>query len=120
MKILSIIIPAYNSELYLDKCINSLLSDAVINKLDIIIVDDGSTDQTAVIADSYRDKYPNSISVIHQENSGHGGAVNAGCAQAVGKYLKVLDADDTFVTDNLVEYINALNEIESDAVLTHY
>lgn len=120
MKILSIIIPAYNSELYLDKCINSLLSDAVINKLDIIIVDDGSTDQTAVIADSYGDKYPNSISVIHQANSGHGGAVNAGCAQAVGKYLKVLDADDTFVTENLVEFISALNEIDSDVVLTHY
>ena len=78
MKILSFIIPAYNSEQYLDKCVRSMLAPEVLDKLDIIIVNDGSTDATAAVAEKYCAAYPDSVRLISQENKGHGGALNTG------------------------------------------
>ena len=120
MKVLSIIIPAYNSAAFLDKGISSLLHDEMLEKLDIIIVNDGSSDETAAIAQKYCDRYPDSIRLISQENRGHGGALNTGCNAAVGKYLKAIDADDWVVTDNLPEFVARLENCDSDVVLTHY
>ena len=120
MKVLSIIIPAYNSEQFLDKCVSSFLAPEVLDKLDIIIVNDGSTDNTVETAEKYCAKYPDSIRLISQENKGHGGALNTGCAAAVGKYLKVIDADDWVETENLPEFIRLLENCESDVVLTHH
>lgn len=120
MKVLSIIIPAYNSEKFLDKCVSSLLAPEVLDRLDIIIVNDGSTDDTAEVAEKYCAKYPDSVRLISQENKGHGGALNTGCAAAVGKYLKVIDADDWVETENLPEFIRLLESCESDVVLTHH
>ena len=98
MKILSFIIPSYNSERFLDKCIGSMLSEQVLDALDIIVVNDGSKDGTVEVAQKYCDAYPDSVRLISQENKGHGGALNTGCAAAVGKYLKVIDADDWVAT----------------------
>ena len=120
MKVLSLIVPAYNSAYFLDKGISSFLCPEVLNKLDIIIVDDGSTDRTAEIAGTYCRKFPESVRLIRQENKGHGGAVNTGCVAAVGKYLKVIDADDWILTENLPEFIRLLENCDSDVVLTHY
>ena len=120
MKVLSIIIPAYNSAAFLDKGISSLLHEDVLEKLDIIIVNDGSSDETAAIAQKYCDRYSQSIRLISQENRGHGGALNTGCAAAAGKYLKVVDADDWVETENLPEFISRLERCDSDVVLTHY
>ncbi len=120
MKVLSIIIPAYNSEQFLDKCVSSFLAPEVLDKLDIIIVNDGSTDNTVETAEKYCAKYPDSIRLISQENKGHGGALNTGCAAAVGKYLKVIDADDWVETENLPGFIRLLENCESDVVLTHH
>ena len=120
MKVLSIIIPAYNSEQFLDKCVSSLLAPEVLDRLDIIIVNDGSTDKTVETAEKYCAKCPDSIRLISQENKGHGGALNTGCAAAVGKYLKVIDADDWVETKNLPEFIQLLENCESDVVLTHH
>jgi len=120
VKVLSIIIPSYNSENYLDKAILSMLHPEVLDKLDIIVVNDGSTDKTAEVAEKYCQKYPNSIHLISQENKGHGGALNTGCAAAVGKYLKVIDADDWMETENLSKFVQLLEECESDVVLTHH
>ncbi|MDY5578099.1 MAG: glycosyltransferase family 2 protein [Lachnospiraceae bacterium] len=119
-KILSIIIPAYNCEKYLDKGLDSLIVETVIDKLDIIIVNDGSSDQTETIAKKYCELYPESIRVISQKNKGHGGALNTGCEAAKGKYLKVIDADDWVESKNLPEFIKKLEECESDVVLTHH
>ena len=120
MKVLSFIIPAYNSQKYLDKCINSLLAKSVLNDIEIIVVNDGSTDNTESIALGYCDKYPETVKLISQENKGHGGALNTGCAEATGKYLKVIDADDWVETKNLPTFIDSLKNCDSDVVLTHH
>ncbi len=119
MKILSFIIPSYNCEKFLEKCVSSFLDTNVLYKLDIIIVDDGSTDSTAEIADGFVARFPNSVRAIHQPNRGHGGAINAGAAVAEGKYLKVIDADDWVETQNLPAFIDKLEHIDSDVILTH-
>ena len=120
MKILSFIIPSYNSQQFLDKCIPSMLVPEVLSKIEIIVVNDGSTDTTAAAAAKYCEQYPDTVRLISQENKGHGGALNTGCAAAVGKYLKVIDADDWVVSENLPAFINALEQCESDVVLTHH
>lgn len=92
MKLLSIAIPCYNSEAYMRKCVESLLPGG--EDVEILLVDDGSTDATGAIADEYEAKYPGIIKAIHQENGGHGSAVNAGLEHASGLYFKVVDSDD--------------------------
>jgi len=120
MKILSLIIPSYNCEQYLDKCILSFVDGKIMDKLDIIIVNDGSSDTTEAIARRYCQLYPESVRLISQENRGHGGALNTGCAAARGKYLKVIDADDWVETENLADFVEQLEICQSDVVLTHY
>lgn len=93
MKLLSIAVPCYNSAAYMGKCIESLLAGG--DEVEILIVDDGSTkDDTARIADEYEKNYPGICRAIHQENGGHGEAVNTGLRNASGVYFKVVDSDD--------------------------
>ncbi len=93
MKLLSIAVPCYNSAAYMSKCIESLLAGG--DEVEILIVDDGSTkDDTARIADEYEKNYPGICRAIHQENGGHGEAVNTGLRNASGVYFKVVDSDD--------------------------
>ncbi len=92
MKLLSIAIPCYNSEEYMEKCIKSLLPGG--EDVEILVVDDGSKDMTPEIADAYEKKYPGIVRAIHQENGGHGAAVNAGIQNATGLFFKVVDSDD--------------------------
>ena len=93
MKLLSIAVPCYNSAAYMRHCIDTLLTGG--DQVEILIVDDGSTkDDTAAIADEYEARYPGICRAIHQENAGHGGAVNAGLRAATGIYFKVVDSDD--------------------------
>lgn len=120
MKILTFVIPAYNSESFLHKCLDSMLVPELLEKLEILVVNDGSTDRTAEIAEGYCVRYPDTVRLISQENKGHGGALNTGCAAATGKYLKVIDADDWVETGNLPELIRLLEGCGSDVVLTHY
>ena len=120
MKVLTFVIPAYNSETFLDKGIPTMLLPEIMDKLEIIIVNDGSTDGTAQAAEKYCAQYPDTVRLISQVNKGHGGALNTGCAAAQGKFVKVIDADDWVVTENLPAFIEALEHCESDVVLTHY
>ncbi len=93
MKLLSIAIPCYNSAAYMENCIKSLLPGG--DEVEILIVDDGSQkDNTAEIADQYESQYPGICRAIHQENGGHGAAVNAGLKAATGVFFKVVDSDD--------------------------
>ena len=120
MKILTFVIPAYNSEKYLDKCLTSMLKPELLDEIEIIVVNDGSKDRTPEIAATYCEKYPDTVRLTNQENKGHGGALNAGCAAATGKYLKVIDADDWVDTESLPSFIQQLSMCESEVVLTLY
>lgn len=107
MKLLSVAIPCYNSENYMRHCIDSLLIGG--DEVEIIIVDDGSTkDRTAEIADEYERKHPGICRAIHQENGGHGEAVNTGLSNAEGVFFKVVDSDDWVDADAYREVLRTL------------
>ncbi len=92
-KILSVIVPCYNSAAYMEHCIETLLCAG--QDIEILIIDDGSVkDNTAEIADRLEREHEGIVRAIHQENKGHGGAVNTGIENAVGTYIKVVDSDD--------------------------
>lgn len=110
MKLLTFAIPCYNSESYMEHCIESLLPGG--EDVEILIVDDGSTkDRTAEIADAYEKKYPGIVRAIHQENGGHGEAVNAGIRNATGLYFKVVDSDDWVDYDSYMKILAKLKEL---------
>ncbi|MBO6046489.1 MAG: glycosyltransferase family 2 protein [Erysipelotrichaceae bacterium] len=112
MKTLTVAIPCYNSEAYMDKAIESIL--ICRDDVEILIVDDGSKDRTAEIGDAYAEKYPDTIRCIHQENGGHGEAVNTGIKNATGRYFKVLDSDDWFDQTALIKVVTTLKSLEED------
>lgn len=120
MKILSFIIPSYNCSTFLEKCVRSMVRPELLDQLEIIIVNDGSVDDTASVAEQFVKEFPATVRLINQENKGHGGALNTGCAAAQGKYLKVIDADDWVETDNLPAFLTFLQGCDSDVVLTHH
>ena len=109
MKLLSIGIPSYNSEGFMRKCIESLLPGG--EEVEIIIVNDGSKDGTAAIADEYAAKYPTIVKAVHQENGGHGEAVNAGLRNATGLYYKVVDSDDWVNEEAYLAILKKLAEL---------
>jgi glycosyltransferase involved in cell wall biosynthesis len=92
MKILTIVVPCYNSQDYIRRCINSLLSGD--STVEILIIDDGSSDDTATISDEYAKQHPGIIKVIHQVNGGHGAAIGTGIWNASGVFIKIVDSDD--------------------------
>ena len=112
MKLLTVTIPSYNSEDYMENAVKSLLGSR--DDVEIIIVDDGSTDRTGAIGDALEEEYPDVIRCIHQENGGHGEAVNTGIRYATGQYFKVLDSDDWFDPDALKQVIRTLKSFEAD------
>lgn len=109
MKLLSIAIPCYNSQAYMEKCVESLLVGG--EDVEILIVDDGSSDGTAQIADAYAQKYPTIVKAIHQENGGHGEAVNTGIRNATGLYFKVVDSDDWVNKEAYESILKTLEEL---------
>lgn len=104
MKLITFTVPCYNSAEYMDRCIETLLPAG--EEAEIILVDDGSTDDTGKIADAYAEKYPAIVRVIHQENGGHGEGVNQGIRHARGLYFKVVDSDD-WLDDGALEKVMA-------------
>lgn len=123
MKLITFTVPCYNSQAYMRKCINGLLNGG--DDVEIILVDDGSVDDTGKIADEYAQKFPNIIKVIHQENGGHGEGVNQGLINASGLYYKVVDSDDwvdqkslEIVLEKLREFAAANNLV--DMLITNY
>lgn len=123
MKLITFAIPSYNSQDYMAKCIESLLPGG--DDVEILVVDDGSTDRTAEIADEYEKKYPGIVRAIHQENGGHGEAVNAGLRNATGKYYKVVDSDDWVDEGAYRQVLSTLKQLERsdeeiDMLLTNY
>ena len=106
MKLITFTVPCYNSAAYMDRCVETLLPAG--EEAEIILVDDGSKDDTGKIADAYAEKYPTIVRVIHQENGGHGEGVNQGIRNATGVYFKVVDSDDWLDTDALQQVLAEL------------
>lgn len=106
MKLLSVAIPCYNSQDYMRKCIESVLKGG--DEVEIIIIDDGSKDDTGKIADEYADKYKEIVKVIHQPNGGHGEGVNQGVLNSTGLYFKVVDSDDWLNEDALAKLLSRI------------
>ena len=121
MKLLTITVPCYNSRDYMEKCIDSLLAGG--DRVEILIINDGSTDTTGQIADSYAQRYPSIVRVIHQENGGHGEGINQGLTHATGLYFKVVDSDDC-LSEDLPAFLDLLESYESqggvDLLTTNY
>lgn len=126
-KIITFVVPCYNSEAYMDTCVSSLLAcDDGTGDIEVIIVDDGSTkDGTARKADEWAALRPDMVTAIHKENGGHGSAVNAGLKAAHGFYFKVVDSDDWLDKDaasRVIPYLREQREREdpTDLVVTNY
>ena len=116
-KLLSIVIPVYKVEKFINKCLDSLiLPKEQMVLLDVVVINDGTPDNSAILAKEYEKKYPGIVRVIDQENRGHGGAWNHGTELAIGKYLFYLDSDDWFETSELSKLITYLDDVDVDMV----
>lgn len=123
MKLLTVAIPCYNSQDYMEKSIRSALTGG--DRVEVIVVDDGSKDNTLKIAKKYQEKFPYIVKVVHQENGGHGEAVNTGIKNATGLYFKVLDSDDCLGKKALAEVLDLLEDMVSkdaglDMLITNF
>lgn len=119
-KILSVIVPSYNVENYLEDCLESFVNSQVMEDIEVLIINDGSTDSTAEIAERYERKFSETYRLITKENGGHGSGINTGIAEASGKYFKVVDGDDWVDTRNFIKLVNVLKETDADIVATNY
>lgn len=119
-KVLTIVVPSYNVEQYLNQTLDSFVDERVLEDIEVLIVDDGSKDKTAAIGKQYEAQYPGSFRVISKENGGHGSTINKGIETGTGKYFKVVDGDDWVDTDGLAELVQKLKACEEDYIITKY
>lgn len=119
-KLLTIVVPAYNAEGYLDRCLSSLLVPEIIGKVEVLIVNDGSTDSTLEIARGYELKHPNFFYVINKDNGNYGSVMNVSLKVSKGKYFKTLDSDDWYDKNALIQYVSELNETDADIIMNNY
>ena len=119
-KLLTVVIPAYNAQKFLGKCLDSLLRAGQYKEMELLVVDDGSADKTAEIAKSYEQHYKGIVRVLSKENGGHGSAINLGIREARGKYFRVVDSDDTVNPLAYRAFLKELKGIDSDLVITPF
>jgi len=119
IKLLSIVVPSYNSQDYLRHCLDTVVLGG--QEVEVIVVDDGSTDSTAEIAREYCGRFPGIVRLEQKENGGHGSAVNRGLEVATGTYFKVVDSDDWLDTADYMSVLSLLRSIGSvDLLITNY
>ena len=121
-KVLTIAVAAYNVAPYIAQCLDSFVDEKLLPALDIVVIDDGSTDATARIVKKYINRFPESFRLVSQENGGYGAAVNHALALAQGEYFKTVDGDDWVDTKELLTVVCYLmdNRERSDVVVTDY
>ena len=119
-KTLSFVVPAYNVEPYIETCLDSFLCGEVLDQIEVIVVNDGSSDRTAEIVEGYVKKWPEVFRLHSQENGGHGAALNTGITLVTGKYFKVIDSDDWVIAANIPPLISRLAVCTADIILTPY
>lgn len=120
MKILTISLAAYNVEKYLERALSKLADDRFVDCLEVLIINDGSKDRTGEIAAKYEALYPKIFKYINKNNGGHGSTINTGIKLAQGKYFRILDGDDFFDKDALMEFLNRLKICDEDMVVSDY
>lgn len=119
-KVLTVVVPTYNMERYLGYCLDSLCVDEGMDDLEVLVVNDGSRDASPAIARRYEERYPRTFRVIDKENGNYGSCVNRGLAEARGKYIKILDADDSFDPSNFGRFVAFLKATDADLVLSDF
>lgn len=119
-KILSIGIPSYNMEQFINRCLDTLLHPAILDLIEILVIDDGSKDKTAELANYYAEIFPETVKVISKTNGGHGSCINSTISNATGKYTKLLDSDDFLDSTELVKHILYLVSTDADMIVTNY
>ena len=119
-KLLTISIAAYNVERYIANTLGSLIKSRYIDELEVLVIDDGSNDNTCKIANEYEKKYPNTIKVVHKKNGGYGSTVNYSLSVATGKYFKLLDGDDFFDNDGLDKLVDEIRISNVDVIFNAY
>ena len=121
-KLLTVVVPSYNVSATLRQTVESMLvpDESLRKKLDILIVNDGSTDDTRLLADALARDEAGVVRVWNKENGGHGSTINVGIEQAWGKYLKIVDGDDWLDTAALEKYLRILDQTDADVVATDF
>ncbi len=120
-KILTIVIPTYNMQDYLRRCLDSLIvPEEQMKHLEVLVINDGSKDKSSAIAHEYQEKYPDTFRVIDKENGNYGSCVNRGLKEATGKYFRILDADDWFDTDALCDVLKKMQSLDVDVIYTAF
>lgn len=114
MILLTIAVPSYNAEDYLDRCLSSMADPRFEGRLEVVVVNDGSVDRTAEIAEGFVSRYPKIFRLISKANGGHGSAVNTGLDEAKGEYFRIVDADDWVCTDALAALLDAMETAAPD------
>lgn len=120
MKILTISVAGYNIEKYIDKLMKSIEESKVIDKLEVLIINDGSMDNTIDKAKYYEKLYPNNVRLIDKKNGGHGSTINTGILNATCKYFKAIDGDDWFDSNGLKDTVFLLEKIDSDLIINDF
>ena len=119
-KLLTVVVPAYNVERYLDQCLGSFVECPAREELEVLVIDDGATDGSLEIAQRYRFQHPDLFRVFHKENGGHGSVINFGVDEARGAYVKVVDGDDWVDGAALAGLIEVLALGDADVVASDY
>lgn len=119
-KVLTISVAAYNAAEYLEKCLESFVKCTNLDKMEILVIDDGSVDKTAKIAREYENKFPESIKLIAKGNGGHGSTINTSIRHATAKYFKIVDADDWVDTKNIDRLVEYLEHNDVSLVINPY
>lgn len=120
-KLLTVVIPTYNMEKYLRKCLDSLIiPEEQMEKLEVLVINDGSKDSSSAIAHEYEARYPGTFRVIDKENGNYGSCMNRGLKEAKGMYIKICDADDWYENQSLPAFLAELERGDSDIIISPY
>jgi glycosyltransferase involved in cell wall biosynthesis len=119
-KLLTISIAAYNVEKTIEECLDSFLPCKHLSDLEILVINDGSTDHTAEIVSGYEKRYPGIIYLINKENGGHGSTINKSLSLSIGKFYKVIDGDDWVDSVELDKLCDCLESTEAELVINDY
>lgn len=119
-KLLTVVVPMYNVENYIEKCLDSFVIPEIMEFLEVLIINDGTPDGSREKAAVYESRYPQVFRIVDKENGGHGSVINRGIEEATGTYFKVVDGDDWVAPEGLIHLVGYLKKSTADMVLTNY